>query len=53
MSGLFYNIGYFGAKYPCFVFVICMTITGIMSLGLYNLTVLTDPQCKEIKKFIL
>ncbi|CAD8070438.1 unnamed protein product [Paramecium primaurelia] len=44
MSGLFYNIGFFGAKYPCLVFVICMTVTGIMSLGLYNLTVLTDPQ---------
>lgn len=37
MSGIFYSIGFFGAKYPCLVLIMCLTLTGIMSLGLYNL----------------
>lgn len=45
MFRVFYHIGYFGSKYPCFVFLICLALSGIMSLGLYNLQVLTDPQC--------
>lgn len=43
MSGVFYSIGYFGAKYPCLVFVLCLTVTGLLSLGMYNLEVYTDP----------
>lgn len=48
MSGFFYKIGFFGARYPCLVTLICMTAIGIMSLGIYNLEVLTDPQLSLI-----
>lgn len=44
MSGVFYHIGYTGAKYPCLVFTLTLTITALLSLGMYNLRVLTDPQ---------
>ncbi|KAM3130411.1 hypothetical protein pb186bvf_017510 [Paramecium bursaria] len=44
MAGIFYQIGYTGSKYPCLVVLLCVTITGILSLGIYNLRILTDPQ---------
>ena len=43
MAGIFYQIGYTGSKYPCLVVLLCVTITGILSLGIYNLRILTDP----------